>query len=252
MTKKTAAVLVGHGSLHSDSGRAMLQVADLLRAQHVAPVIEAGFLNFSQPTLADAVAQAVAQGATHLIVQPYFLIEGHYVRHDLRQAVRSLAATYPRARFTVAEVLGDHFSMFNLACKRLMALVATKTDQAATGLLFVAHGTPIEEANAPILRILQRVSAHFGYQHAGVGYLDCNQPDIPTAFDQLVATGVTRLTVLPYFLHLGRHVRTDLPALFAAAQQRHVQVEIQIAHHLDYDPLLAQAAAERIMASVMC
>ncbi len=249
-SKKTAAVLVGHGSLQSDSGRAMLQVAELLREQRVAPVVEAGFLNYSQPTLADAVANAVTQAATSIIVQPYFLIEGHYVRQDLREAVRTLASTYRNVRFTIGDVLGDHFAMLQLAAKRLT--MVDPTPQAQTGLLFVAHGTPHAEANAPITRIMGRICERHGYHQAAVGYLDCNHPTIPDAFAQLVTTGVTRLTVLPYFLHLGRHVRNDLPALFADARQRHPQVDIQIAHHLDYDPLLAQVAAERIMSSMMC
>jgi sirohydrochlorin ferrochelatase len=248
---KIAAVLVGHGSLHSDSGLAMMQVAGLLREQGIAPIVEAGFLNFSQPTMAEAVATVVAQGATTVIIQPYFLIEGYYVRHDLRQAVRRLAATYPAVHFSMGAVLGDHDAMLKLACKRLTAVDSLPVAQPeASGLLFVAHGTPIEEANAPIIRLLQQARDRFGYRQAAVGYLDCNQPDIPAAFDQLVATGVTRLTVLPYFLHLGRHVRTDLPALFDQARQRHPQVEIQVAHHLDYDPLLAQVAGERIRAAV--
>jgi len=250
MTKKTAAVLVGHGSLHSDSGRAMLQIATLLREQQVAPIVEAGFLNYNEPTLADAVAKAIAQGATQIIVQPYFLIEGHYVRNDLRQAVNAQAATHKPVRFIIGEVLGDHTAMVGLACKRLTAV--DPAPPAQTGVLFVAHGTPFAEANAPIQRLLQRVCARGGYQQAGIGYLDCNTPDIPTAFDQLVETGITRLAVLPYFLHLGRHVRTDLPALSGQARARHAHIEIQVAHHLDYDPLLAQVAAERILSSMMC
>lgn len=250
MAKKTAAVLVGHGSLHSDSGRAMVQIAALLREQQVVPIVEAGFLNYSEPTLADAVTKAIAQGATQIIVQPYFLIEGHYVRTDLRQAVQTLAAAHSPVRFTIGDVLGDHTAMFTLACKRLTAVDPTPQEQ--TAVLFVAHGTPVAEANAPIQRILQRVCHQIGYRQAGIGYLDCNRPDIPAAFAQLVVTGVTHLTVLPYFLHVGRHVRTDLPALFAQARERHAHIEIQIAHHLDYDPLLAQVAAERIMSAMMC
>jgi sirohydrochlorin ferrochelatase len=192
MAKKTAAVLVGHGSLHSDSGQAMLQIAALLREKQVAPVVEAGFLNFSQPTLTAAVAKVVAQGATQVIVQPYFLIEGHYVRNDLRQAVATLAASHNGVRFTLADVLGDHNAMFDLACKRLAAV--DHDDVQKAGILFVAHGTPFEEANAPIERILQRVCDRTGYQQASIGYLDCNQPDIPTAFAQLVATGIPRLS----------------------------------------------------------
>jgi sirohydrochlorin ferrochelatase len=253
MTTKTAAVLVGHGSLHSDSGQAMLQIAALLREQQVAPVVEAGFLNFSQPTMSEAVEKAVAQGVDQVIIQPYFLIAGHYVRNELREVVHTLAAKHSSVRFTIADVLGDHTAMFNLACKRLAAIdPGEQSTEEQRGVLFVAHGTPLDEANAPIERLLRRVSDRTGYRQAGIGYLDCNQPDIPTAFDQLVATGVTHLTVLPYFLHLGRHVRSDLPTLFAEARQRHAGVDIQIAHHLDYDPLLAQVAAERIMAAMMC
>jgi sirohydrochlorin ferrochelatase len=253
MTTKTAAVLVGHGSLHSDSGQAMLQIAALLREQQVAPVVEAGFLNFSQPTMSEAVEKAVAQGVDQVIIQPYFLIAGHYVRNELREVVHTLAAKHSSVRFTIADVLGDHNAMFNLACKRLAAIdPGEQSTEEQRGVLFVAHGTPLDEANAPIERLLRRVSDRAGYRQAGIGYLDCNQPDIPTAFDQLVATGVTHLTVLPYFLHLGRHVRSDLPTLFAEARQRHAGVDIQIAHHLDYDPLLAQVAAERIMAAMMC
>lgn len=252
MSRKTAAVLVGHGSLHSDSGQAMIQIASLLRAQQVAPVVEAGFLNFSQPTMAEAVEKALGQGVDQIIIQPYFLIEGHYVRNDLRHAVRTLAEQHKSVRFTIADVLGDHTAMVTLACKRLADAEQTRNAAVQRGVLFVAHGTPVEEANLPIGRILQRVCQHTGYQQAGIGYLDCNQPDIPAAFAQLAATGITRLTVLPYFLHLGRHVRTDLPALFADARQRHPSVDIQIAHHLDYDPLLAQVAAERILAAMMC
>ncbi|MBX3015452.1 MAG: hypothetical protein KF832_28285 [Caldilineaceae bacterium] len=254
MAKKTAAIVVGHGSLQSDSGRAMFQVAALMREQRVAPLVEAGFLNFSQPTLTDAVADVVAQAATSVIVQPYFLIEGQYVRHDLRDAVRTIAANHRGIRFTIAEAFGDHFALYNLACKRLEVVEALRSpaERAETALLFVAHGTPLVEANAPILRILDRVHARFGYGQAAIGYLDCNQPDIPTAFAQLVATGVKRIAVLPYFLHVGRHVCADLPRLFASARQQYPFVEIQLAHHLDYDPLLAQAAAERIMSSMMC
>lgn len=252
MNKKSAAVLVGHGSLHSDSGQAMLQIATLLREQGVAPVVEAGFLNFSQPTMSEAVAKAVAQGATHVVIQPYFLIEGHYVRNELRQAVRTLAEEYKPVRFTIGDVLGDHQAMFTLACKRLVGVDREQSAAEQSGVLFVAHGTPLDEANAPIERLLQRVCDRAGYGQAGIGYLDCNQPDIPTAFDQLAATGISCLTVLPYFLHLGRHVRSDLPALFAEARQRHTGLDIQIAHHLDYDPLLAQVATERILAAMRC
>jgi sirohydrochlorin ferrochelatase len=52
---------------------------------------------------------------------------------------------------------------------------------------------------------------------------------------------------LPYFLHLGRHVREDLPAQLARATAALPQTTLLSAHHLDYDLLLVDALAARIV-----
>jgi sirohydrochlorin ferrochelatase len=243
-SKADAAIMVGHGSLMADSGRAMLQIADCLRRQQVLPLVEAGFLNFSQPTFARVVAQVAAQGARTIVVQPYFLIPGYYVVNELAALVQTLATEQRQLRFVLADVFGDHPALARLAVKRL-ATVDPAPD-AKTGLLFAAHGTPIATANALIEQVLAQVQQEMGYGAATVGYLECNEPAVPAAFTRLVEAGVHRITVLPYFLHLGRHVRKDLPRLFEQARQDHPSIPITIAHHLDYDPLLVEAAADRI------
>lgn len=245
-----AAIIVGHGSLRSDSGSAMIRIAARLREQGVVPIVEAGFLNYNRPTLAEAVEKCLAQGANDIIVQPYFLIAGVYVTNDLPKLVKATIPDQRGVHFHIAEPFGAHSALAKLAMKRLQAVVPAPDP--ATGLLFVAHGTPLEAANAPMTRVLQRVQTLAGYGPALMGYLDCNTPDIPTAIDQLVATGVPRIAILPYFLQLGRHVCEDLPALFAQAKVRHPAIELQVAEPLGYDLLLAEAAAERIMSSMMC
>jgi sirohydrochlorin ferrochelatase len=243
-TPGTAAVLVGHGSLLADSGKAMMQIANELRQQRALERVEAGFLNFSQPTFASVVSRVKEQGAHTIVVQPYFLIDGYYVAHELAVLVQSLATEHPQLCFKVAPVLGDHPALVQLACKRLAAVDPAPDRQ--TGLLFAAHGTPLPAANGAIERVLAQVQQQQGYGPATVGYLECNDPNIPAAFARLVAAGVERITVLPYFLHLGRHVRRDLPRLFDEARQTHSPLPITIAHHLDYDPLLVETVADRI------
>jgi sirohydrochlorin ferrochelatase len=246
---QSAAILIGHGSLLQDSGRAMQQVAVQLQEQQVAPLVKAAFLNYSRPTLAEVVADCHRQGTTQITVAPYFLIAGAYVTQDLPATLRSVASHYPDVRFQLAAELGDHPALVRLARKRLTAV--DPQPNAATALLFVAHGTPLAAANAPIGEVLKQVQSEAGYGPALVGYLDCNQPDIPTAFAQLVRTGVRRIAVLPYFLQLGRHVRKDLPALFAQAQLDYPAVELCIAEHLGYDQLLAAVVADRITETLL-
>lgn len=243
-----AAVLVGHGSLHSDSGKSMIRIAARLREQAVVPIVEAGFLNYNQPTLADAVQKALDQGANSIIIQPYFLIDGQYASQDLPRLVHMVADKFPGVAFAIAETLGYHHALVALTQKRIAAVDATPT--AMSALLLVAHGTPLEQANAPIHRISREVGAAMGYGAATVAFLDCNQPTIPEAIAKLCDDGYQRIVIQPYFLHLGRHVRTDLPALFATARAAHPTVDILVTHHLDYDLRLITVASERIVASV--
>ena len=84
-----AVLLIGHGSLRPGSGAAMIRLAARAREAGVAPIVEAGFLNYSRPRFAQALARCIAQGATEVVVQPYFLIPGKFVQIDLPRALKA-------------------------------------------------------------------------------------------------------------------------------------------------------------------
>jgi sirohydrochlorin ferrochelatase len=245
-----AIVLIGHGSLLSDSGKAMIRLATRLQKQGIAPIVEAGFLNYSQPTLAEAIAKCSEQGATSLTVQPYFLIEGKYVCEDLRAESAQIMARYPQIEFNMADVFGQHRLLADIVFDRVRAAdPALGQEGRPVGLLLMAHGTPYPEANAPLARIAARVHARADYCRALVGYLDCNEPTIDDAIDQLAADGTNRIVTLPYFLHEGRHTQRDLPAILEKAKQRHPHIEFRMAAYLGFDPRVGEIIADRVKAA---
>ncbi|HLK56589.1 MAG TPA: CbiX/SirB N-terminal domain-containing protein, partial [Chthonomonadaceae bacterium] len=82
-----AVILFSHGSVLCGSGVALDAHADRLRARGIAPIVTVGYLNYSEPPFLQAVAQCVAQGATRIIVAPYFLVPGYFVKVDLPKSV---------------------------------------------------------------------------------------------------------------------------------------------------------------------
>lgn len=236
-----AIILIGHGSLRSASGASMIRIAARLRERGVAPVVEAAFLNYSRPTLAETVAKVAALGVTSITVQPYFLIAGVYVQNDLRALVNEVNGQFPMLSFQLAPVLGDHPALIDLAQRRVQATRDAEATSVAPSLLLMAHGTPLPAANAPLYQIADTLTNNLALAGSCVGYLDCNTPTIPDAIDQLIASGAQEILALPYFLHLGRHVAEDLPALIAAAQAKHPATAIRLASHLDYDLCLVDA-----------
>lgn len=88
--------------------RNLLELAARMRERGDAPIVEVGFLNYTDPTFADAVTSCVRQGARRIVIAPYFLIDGKFVVKDLPGEIESARAAHPRIEFVVAAVIGFH------------------------------------------------------------------------------------------------------------------------------------------------
>lgn len=246
-----AIVIVGHGSLRSASGASMVRLAARLREQGVASVVEAGFFNFSRPTLEDALLKCLEQGATQISVQPYFLIAGHYVADDLPRQLRTIMQPFPEVDVSIAAPFLDHPAVVELVLTRIAEVDPALGRQPShrSELLLMAHGTPHPTANAPIFRVAQQVAARTHYAAGTVCFMECNQPDIPTAMAQAADRGASQIVAMPYFLHMGRHTRDDLPRFVQTAQRQHPACTILLGPHLGYDVRLVDVMVTRLAAA---
>jgi sirohydrochlorin ferrochelatase len=227
----------------------MLGLAERAQAAGIAPIVRAGFLNYSQPTFAEVLAECLAAGADEVIVQPYFLVPGKFVREDLARLVEAAQAAHPGLALRLAQPFGDHPALARLLLKRASAADdwhGSPDTCPCTGLLIMAHGSPDPRSNAPIYQIARQVRAGNRYTAVTVCFLDLNRPSIPAAIDALVGYGIRRLIAAPFFLQLGNHVGEDLPAIVEAARARHPALQISLAEHLAYDRLLVEVIADRV------
>lgn len=110
-------------------------------------------------------------------------------------------------------------------------------------LLLMAHGSPRPEANEDVRRVAELLREHFAI--VVVGYLDCNEPDIPAAIDQCVASGATTIAAVPYLLHSGKHFLIDMPELLDEGSKRHPGVEIRMGDYIGHMPQMADILRDR-------
>ena len=241
-----ALLIVGHGSLRKASGSAMIRLAALARKEGVAPISTAGFLNFSRPTFAEAVTRCVSKGATSISVQPYFLIDGYYVNRALPKLVKEAQAEHSKVSFQIAEPFTYHPALSDLVLKRAAEIPHEPRNSA---LLLMAHGTPLEAANASIFEVAEDARRKSAYRRVSVSFMELNTPSIADASDTLVVEGVGTIVAVPYFLHLGEHVAKDLPAAIEQARERHPGVTFHLSDYLSYDPLLLEVMRDRVGAA---
>lgn len=64
------------------------------------------FLQFAQPSLSEAIDTAVADGAAHIVVFPFFIATGSHVQTDIPDQVDAAAKKHPKVRFSITRHLG--------------------------------------------------------------------------------------------------------------------------------------------------
>ncbi len=115
-----------------------------------------------------------------------------------------------------------------------------------TALLLIGHGSRVVEAN----KVLAEVAAALRRQFRGLivehAFLEVAQPDVQSGIDQCVATGASRILLVPYFLYLGGHVSRDIPEHIGKGKLRHPGLDIRIAPHLDFDRRIVAVLCERV------
>ena len=101
-----ALILFSHGSLLCGAGEALDAHALRLRQTGAWDWVAVGYLNYSEPTFAEAVAECAARGATRVLVLPFFLVPGYFVTKSLPECLKAARAAYPDLTFTVADAIG--------------------------------------------------------------------------------------------------------------------------------------------------
>ena len=121
---KTAVILVDHGSVRAEANRLLEDVAEAARRARPGVAVYVAHMELAEPTIEQAFDRAVADGARHVIVHPYFLAPGRHSQSDIPRMAAEAAARHGGVSFAVTEPLGLD--------ERMIQLVWDRIDQART------------------------------------------------------------------------------------------------------------------------
>ncbi|MFT6153430.1 MAG: sirohydrochlorin ferrochelatase [Crocinitomicaceae bacterium] len=109
-----ALLIIAHGSRKQSSND---EVAFLTKAVTSQPsnfdLIEHAFLELTTPKVSDGIDTLIANGATEVIILPYFLAAGLHVVDDLPMLLDSAKKQYPKVTFKLLKHLGAAEQMSN-------------------------------------------------------------------------------------------------------------------------------------------
>ncbi len=122
--KKTAILLMGHGSRIPAANDALHAIAAMVREGTGCPIVEVSFREQHAPNIQKGIDACVAQGAERIVLYPYFLFAGAHVLEDLPEEMEQAADRYPGLEMILGEPLGVHPKLGEIVCERIDAAVA--------------------------------------------------------------------------------------------------------------------------------
>ena len=111
-----ALLLVAHGSRRKLSNDEVFILADKLETNcsEQYAIVHAAFLEIAEPLISEGIKRCIDDGATSIIVLPYFLNSGRHVTEDIPEIVGSVRQLYPQIDINIAAHLGASDLMMDL------------------------------------------------------------------------------------------------------------------------------------------
>jgi sirohydrochlorin ferrochelatase len=178
-------------------------------------------LDFTAPSVGDALRSLVADGVREVVVVPLLFAPGYHLRVDLPAAIAEVRAGHPSLDVAVAAPLGSMPGPGE-PDRLLDALEARLTDAAgrsADAIVVASAGSSDPAARAAVESIAARWAERLGRPVVSAYATGCG-PTVSDAVDQLQKRGFTRVAVASLFLAPGRlpsAVRRDAVAAGAVA-----------------------------------
>jgi len=114
-----AILLIGHGSRIAEANQALHAIAEMVRAQNTARIVEVAFREQHAPNIQLGIDRCVEQGAKRVLLYPYFLFSGAHVLEDLPAEMDEARQRHEGLRLVLGEPLGVHPKLAEIVCERV-------------------------------------------------------------------------------------------------------------------------------------
>ncbi|KAH7577324.1 hypothetical protein JRO89_XS01G0236200 [Xanthoceras sorbifolium] len=129
---KDGVIIVDHGSRRRESNLMLNEFVAMFRDKTGYPIVEPAHMELAEPSIKDAFSLCVQQGASRVIVSPFFLFPGRHWHQDIPSLTAEAAKEHPDVTYIVTAPLGLHELLVDVVNDRIehcLAHVAGDADE---------------------------------------------------------------------------------------------------------------------------
>jgi sirohydrochlorin cobaltochelatase len=129
MNKQTI-IIVGHGSKQKDADCAMRKTAEALQKKKPEATVSLAYLEIQSPDMDRACCDAIASGASEIILVPYFVQSGRHVMKHIPEIASKVRTNHPNVTIKLTQSLGFDERLVSIIEDRILNILTdfTKCD----------------------------------------------------------------------------------------------------------------------------
>lgn len=116
--EKVGLLLVDHGSRFQEANDMLVDVTAMVRRLSGRDCVHYAHMELAEPTIQQGFQRCVHEGATAVVVHPYFLSPGRHSTSDIPRMVAEAAKAFPGVAYCVTEPLGIHYKICEVVLER--------------------------------------------------------------------------------------------------------------------------------------
>lgn len=113
-------------------------------------------------------------------------------------------------------------------------------------VIVLGHGSRSLEATEQFLQVVMMLTPRLPGSMVVPAFMELSEPSLPDAVKRVAESGVTEVTVLPYFLFAGNHINHDIPSKLAEAAKRYPDLRFEVLEPIGSDPRMVELLLDRL------
>jgi sirohydrochlorin ferrochelatase len=118
-TETTGIMIVDHGSRRVESNRRHEEFVVEWQTRYRFRIVEPAHMEFAEPSIRSGFEACVADGATTIVIAPYFLWPGNHWDRDIPALAAEASAHHPGVPYLVTAPLGPHRLLMDIVQERI-------------------------------------------------------------------------------------------------------------------------------------
>lgn len=258
-------ILLGHGSRRgkdTDLGLEEIRRRLQIRFNNGQKVRMAG-LEFTPPSLEEAVLKLAGEGSRDILVMPFFLFCGKHLKEEIPRDIERIMPFVPQVSLRLTGNLGLDSRLLDMVEERIKSAFpeiqsnrknreAENSQDGKTGVILVRRGSRAEFDNGDdLFKLVKDINRELGMP-VEPAQAQFGHPTIPAAIQALVARGLKTIIVMPYLLFPGKVLYDNVMVEVAKARVLHPGVDFSVTPTLGVDERLVDIVVDRIRERVGC